>query len=98
MHMEFRMWNTEQPARESVGRGWTFIWFTPGAGSRKRGGIMLNLLAKLFREEIAQDLAEYGIALATITIIAGIAAVVIARDVGTLWSKAQSVIDNAATS
>ena len=45
-----------------------------------------------------QDLAEYGIALAVIGVIAAAAAIVIAKDVGTLWSKAQSVIDNAATS
>jgi Flp pilus assembly pilin Flp len=59
---------------------------------------MLNVLVRLVREELAQDLAEYGIALATISILAGIAAVVISRDVGTLWSSAQKVIDSAAAS
>lgn len=58
---------------------------------------MLKVLRRLAREESAQDLAEYGIALATISILAGIAAVIIAKDVGSLWVKAQSVIDNAAT-
>jgi Flp pilus assembly pilin Flp len=59
---------------------------------------MSSVLERLVREEIAQDLAEYGIALATISILAGIAAVVIAKDVGTLWSGAQKVIDSAAAS
>ena len=58
---------------------------------------MLKLLTKLAGEESGQDLAEYGIALATISILAGICAVLMATDIGTLWSKAQSVIDSAAT-
>jgi len=58
---------------------------------------MLNLLSRLLREQAAQDLAEYGIALATITIVAVVVAVVIANDVGTLWSRAQNVIDSAAS-
>ena len=62
------------------------------------GGIMPNLLETLLREEAAQDLAEYGIALAVIGTVAAAAAIVIAKDVGTLWSKAQSVIDNAQSS
>ena len=53
--------------------------------------------ARLVSDESGQDLAEYGIALAVIGIIAAAAAIVIATDVGTLWSKAQSVIDSAAT-
>jgi len=59
---------------------------------------MPNLLETLVREEAAQDLAEYGIALAVIGILAGAAAIVIAKDVGTLWSRAQSLIDNAQSS
>ena len=59
---------------------------------------MLNLLSRLLREQAAQDLAEYGIALATISIVAIVVAIVIATDVGTLWSRAQNVIDSAATS
>jgi Flp pilus assembly pilin Flp len=58
---------------------------------------MWELLERLLHQETAQDLAEYGIALATISILAGIAAIVIARDVGTLWSQAQNVIDSAAS-
>jgi len=58
---------------------------------------MLNLLRRLLREQTAQDLAEYGIALATIGIVAVVVAVIIAGDVGTLWSRAQNVIDSAAS-
>ena len=58
---------------------------------------MLNLLWRLLREQTAQDLAEYGIALATISIVAVVVAVIIANDVGTLWSRAQNVIDSAAS-
>ncbi len=58
---------------------------------------MLNLLSRLLREQTAQDLAEYGIALATISIVAIVVAVIIAGDVGTLWSKAQNVIGSAAS-
>ena len=62
---------------------------------------MLALIKKLVAEEAAQDLAEYGIALAVIGVIAAAAAIIIAKDVGTLWSQAQNVISsatNAATS
>ena len=57
---------------------------------------MTALVKKLIADDAGQDLAEYGIALAVIGVIAAAAAIVIAKDVGTLWSKAQSVIDNAA--
>jgi len=50
------------------------------------------LKKKLIREETAQDLAEYGIALAVIGTVVAAAAVLIATDVGTLWSQAQSII------
>jgi len=58
---------------------------------------MLNLLSRLLREQTAQELAEYGIALATISIVAVVVAVIISKDVGTLWSRAQNVIDSAAS-
>ena len=58
---------------------------------------MTGMFTGLLSDDSGQDLAEYGIALATISILAGIAAVFIAGDVGTLWSRAQSVIDSAAT-
>jgi hypothetical protein len=56
---------------------------------------MLKLLKKLISDETAQDLAEYGIALAVIGAGAAVAAVAIAGDVNTLWSTAASVIASA---
>ena len=57
---------------------------------------MLKLMMKrLIAEEQAQDLAEYGIALAVISVLAALVAIVIAQDVGTLWSQAQNVISGA---
>ena len=56
----------------------------------------MGIFSRLVTDNRGQDLAEYGIALAVIGTIAGLAAVVIALDVGTLWSRAQSLIDNAA--
>ncbi len=56
---------------------------------------MFALLKKLVAEEAGQDLAEYGIALAVIGALAAGAAVIIAGDVNTLWSKAQNVINSA---
>ena len=58
---------------------------------------MTALMNKLIVDDAGQDLAEYGIALAVIGVIAAAAAIVIAQDVGTLWSKAQVVIDSAAS-
>ena len=93
--MEFPMLRAERLACESCSRDWT----GPVLPRRsKRGARMVQLLQRLTCEETAQDLAEYGIALATISILAGIAAVIMAKDVGTLWSKAQSVIDSAQSS
>jgi len=59
---------------------------------------MTGIFARLVTDDRGQDLAEYGIALAVIGTLAGVVAVVIAADVGTLWSKAQSVIDDAQSS
>jgi Flp pilus assembly pilin Flp len=53
---------------------------------------MLTILGRLVADDRAQDLAEYGIALAVITIGAGLAAIAIAGNVSTLWSKANSMI------
>jgi len=58
---------------------------------------MTTLMKKLIVDDAGQDLAEYGIALAVIGVIAAAAAVVIANDVGTLWSRAQTLIDSAAS-
>jgi hypothetical protein len=59
---------------------------------------MRSLIKKLVSEERAQDLAEYGIALAVIGTGAATAALAIAGDVNKLWSLAQSVIDKASLS
>ena len=59
---------------------------------------MTRLLVRFATEDEAQDLAEYGIALAVIGILAAAVAIVIATDVGTLWSQAQSVIQSATSS
>ena len=56
---------------------------------------MMNIITKLVRDENGQDLAEYGIALAVIGLGAAVAAIAIAGDVSTLWSKASSIIDSA---
>jgi HEAT repeat protein len=53
---------------------------------------MLALLKKLVTDDSAQDLAEYGIALAVIAAGAAAAALVIAGDVGRLWQTAQATI------
>ena len=58
---------------------------------------MTAMMKKLIVDDAGQDLAEYGIALAVIGVIAAAAAVVIANDVGTLWSRAQNLIDSAAS-
>ena len=58
---------------------------------------MTAMMKKLIVDDAGQDLAEYGIALAVIGVIAAAAAIVIAVDVGTLWSRAQNMIDSAAT-
>jgi hypothetical protein len=58
---------------------------------------MNTLLKKLINDDSAQDLAEYGIALAVIGAGAALAAIAIAGDVNTLWSVANSIIGDAAT-
>ncbi len=58
---------------------------------------MMGVLKRLLLDDSAQDLAEYGIALAVIGTVAAAAALVIATDVGSLWTQAQNIIGNAAT-
>ena len=50
---------------------------------------------KLWQDEAAQDLAEYGIALAVIAVGAAAAAVAIAGDVGQLWENGKAAIHSA---
>ena len=56
---------------------------------------MFAVLKSLVVDDAAQDLAEYGIALAVIGALAAGAALLIAGDVNTLWSRAQDVIGSA---
>jgi Flp pilus assembly pilin Flp len=56
---------------------------------------MIQLLGKLVREESGQDLAEYGIALAVIAAGAALIAVLVAQNVQTLWSNAQTAVSSA---
>jgi Flp pilus assembly pilin Flp len=56
---------------------------------------MVAFLKNLVRDEQGQDLAEYGIALAVIGVGAALAAIAIAGNVSTLWSKADSIISQA---
>jgi Flp pilus assembly pilin Flp len=56
---------------------------------------MMNLMKKLVTDDSAQDLAEYGIALAVIAVAAGGIAVAIKGDVSTLWTNAQTAIHTA---
>jgi len=56
---------------------------------------MVNMLKKMVSEKKAQDLAEYGIALAIIGAGAALAAVAIAAKVGSLWTSANTIIAGA---
>ena len=56
---------------------------------------MITIFKKLVRDDKGQDLAEYGIALAVIGVGAALAAIAIAGNVSTLWSKANSIIATA---
>jgi Flp pilus assembly pilin Flp len=55
---------------------------------------MTRLLRSLLADDRAQDLAEYGIALAIIAIGVAAISVAIGTDVQTLWSNAQPDIRN----
>jgi len=57
----------------------------------------MTFLKKLLSEKKAQDLAEYGIALAVIGAGAAAAAVVIAGNVNSLWTAANTIIATAAS-
>ena len=63
---------------------------------RRKKEDTMTFLKKLLSEKKAQDLAEYGIALAVIGAGAAAAAVVIAGNVNSLWSAANSIIATAA--
>jgi len=54
--------------------------------------MIAGLLRKFRHAEHGQDTAEYGIALAVIGLVAGLVALAIAQNTGSLWSKADSLI------
>jgi Flp pilus assembly pilin Flp len=54
---------------------------------------MIDLLKRLARDESAQDLAEYGIALSVIAVGVILAAQSIASNVNTLWSTPQTTLE-----
>jgi hypothetical protein len=56
--------------------------------------LMRKLFRVLFGKDDAQDLAEYGIALAVVASFAVALAVAIAGDVQTLWSNADVSVSN----
>ena len=58
---------------------------------------MSRVLKALIADDGGQDLAEYGIALGIIGLVAGAVAVVVAQNVGSLWSRAQSVVAQVVT-
>jgi hypothetical protein len=58
----------------------------------------MTILKKLISEKKAQDLAEYGIALAVIGAGAAAAALVIATNVNSLWNAANTIIAGAVAS
>jgi Flp pilus assembly pilin Flp len=58
-------------------------------------GSMVHLLVQLVSDESGQDLAEYGIALAVIAAGAALIAVLVAQNIQTLWSNAQTNISKA---
>jgi len=53
---------------------------------------LAKLLLILAWDDRAQDTAEYGIALAIVGLVAGLAAIFIAQNTGALWSKANSLV------
>ena len=62
---------------------------------RKELRMIAGLLRRLLHAERGQDTAEYGIALAVIGLVAGLVALAIAQNTGSLWSKANSLIQTA---
>ena len=58
---------------------------------------MLTIMKKLWRDSSAQDLAEYGIALAVVTLAVAAAAIAIGGSLTTIWEAASGVISDIAS-
>ena len=73
------------------------------AGNVQRGGdpgnekSMLTIMKKLVRDEKGQDLAEYAIALAVITLAVIAAVQLVGTRVTSLWNQAATTLQNAAS-
>ena len=57
----------------------------------------MNFATRLIRDEHGQDLAEYAIALAVITIAVIAAVQLVGTNVMTLWNQAATMLQNAAS-
>ena len=53
---------------------------------------MGNLVERLLREDAGQDLAEYGVALTVVGVVAASAALMISHDVRSLWQHALQIV------
>jgi Flp pilus assembly pilin Flp len=58
----------------------------------RRTTMLKNMLRKVIRDESAQDLAEYGIALAVIGALTAAVVLALGSNVVSLWSAASSVV------
>ena len=58
---------------------------------------VLTFLRKFVREDSAQDLAEYAIALAVITVAVILTVQAVGSSVNKVWSQANSTLDTAAS-
>ena len=58
---------------------------------------MISLFGKLMHDDTAQDLAEYAIALAVITIAVILTVQAVGSSVNKVWSQAGSTLDTAAS-
>ena len=58
----------------------------------------MGLYRKLIRDERGQDLAEYAIALAVISLAVGLIAVSLGTDVQSLWSRGGATIETVVNS
>src|SRR6059036_3702299 len=68
-----------------------------GGGDPGKERSMLTIMKKLVRDEKGQDLAEYAIALAVITLAVIAAVQLVGTRVTTLWNQAATTLQNAAS-
>ena len=68
-----------------------------GGGDPGKERSMLAIMKKLVRDEKGQDLAEYAIALAVITLAVIAAVQLVGTRVTTLWNQAATTLQNAAS-